>query len=519
MDNVRHSDVLYFAPKPEVEETEDKMSNITAVEGDIADGEDSSTTTSEAARSTSTRDSDAPRDTTSAVPTRNTNSGKLSVELVVRGHYNRGTSVDFDYIVQDSINRDTNKIRRELTYYNQNCRDQNVKVADLGFTLDDFVEIHTNRGVKKPANQLGLRQQQQGQQNPNLVTDDKQAFSAACNQMRVLPEYFEASLGGLNLKAKAKPVTYTVNEGGASMMGAIIGVIIAVALLAIGAGYFLFQRGLKKKKEKRREARVTHVLAASSSAEDDIDSVDEKIRKFDSRNEKIHKFDSRTAKEEKKMAGKQGSSSISARDNRLVPVNSNEQQPQQSRKGLAGMVQREMANVAAAISSERQRLAGGSAERRGQTWQTGASDPQERLENNMSGHRGGEGGAETNINASVKSGSRGEEAMEGTTRFDGSITSRNIVPNIVKVDFEDESESSSSSSDDDSDSSSSSSSSSSEDSESSSRRKARKRSERRAGAKSKGCRQSKKKKKANSKNGQGKGTSRRDSRRRSADLV
>jgi hypothetical protein len=407
--------------------------------------------------------------------------------------------VDFDYIVQDSINRDTNKIRRQLTYYNQNCRDQTVKVVDLGLTFEDFAEIHTNRGVKKPANSLGLRQEQQGQQNPSRVTNDDQAFSAACNQKKVLPEYFEASLGGLNLKAKAKPVSYSVNEGG-SNVGAIIGVIIAVAFLAIGVGYFLFQRGLKKKKEKRLEARVTHVLAASSSVEDDVDSVDEKIRKFDSRK----------TKEEKKIAGKQ-----SAGGKRLVPVNTNEQQkPQQSRRGIAGMVQREMSNMAAVVNSERQRLAGSAAAKRGQSQQSGVGDLEARLENNVS-DRGEEGSAEINT--------RGEEAAEGATGFDASNTSRNIVPNIAKVDFEDESESSSSSSSDDDSDSSSSSSSSSDDSETSSRRRSRRRSEMRASAKSKGSRQSKQKKKKvaskKSSNERQKGASRRNHRQGSPDLV
>jgi len=70
-------------------------------------------------------------------------------------------------------------------------------------------------------------------------------------------------------------------EGGSSSsLGAIIGVIVAVTLFAVGIGYLLFQRGLKKKQEKAREVKVTHLATRHVGEEDfHLDEVDEKISK------------------------------------------------------------------------------------------------------------------------------------------------------------------------------------------------------------------------------------------------
>ena len=65
-----------------------------------------------------------------------------------------------------------------------------------------------------------------------------------------------------------------------SSPGAIIGVIVAVTLFALGIGYLLFQRGLKKKQEKAREVKVTHLATRHVGEEDfHLDEVDEKISK------------------------------------------------------------------------------------------------------------------------------------------------------------------------------------------------------------------------------------------------
>jgi len=70
-------------------------------------------------------------------------------------------------------------------------------------------------------------------------------------------------------------------EGGSSSsLGAIIGVIVAVTLFAVGIGYLLFQRGLKKKQEKAPKVKVTHLATRHVGEEDfHLDEVDEKISK------------------------------------------------------------------------------------------------------------------------------------------------------------------------------------------------------------------------------------------------
>jgi len=69
-------------------------------------------------------------------------------------------------------------------------------------------------------------------------------------------------------------------EGSSSSPGAIIGVIVATALFAVGIGYLLFQRGLKKKQEKAREVKVTHLATRHVGEEDfHLDEVDDKISK------------------------------------------------------------------------------------------------------------------------------------------------------------------------------------------------------------------------------------------------
>ena len=124
------------------------------------------------------------QDTSDAGQSKRRNGGKLAVNLLVKGHYTRNLNVDFDYIVQDSINRQTHAIRRQLTMFNQNCRDQTTKIVDQGFSLEDFLVVHTSRGVKKTLDR-GRAEQQAG-----IVQDEEvQAFSSACDQ-DALVSYF-----------------------------------------------------------------------------------------------------------------------------------------------------------------------------------------------------------------------------------------------------------------------------------------------------------------------------------------
>ena len=323
LDSVSHLSVLYIEADPEVDES---VGNSTNAANGFAANTDATTATA----------------SNGDVPSKRRNDGgKLQVNLLVRGHYNRNLNVNFDLIVQDSINRETHAIRRQLTYYNQNCRDQTNKVLDEGFTLDDFLEVHTNKGVKKPVNR-GKREEQVGE-------DKIQAFSSACEQSQLLPEYFEASLGGFKLRAQGEGTTYSVDEGGSSPW-AIVGIIVAMALLAIGVGFLLFQRGLKKKQEKAREARVTHIATRQVDEEDfHLDSIDEK---FDS---------SRDMKEKMKSKGmimKSSGKKKSDFDQEGLSFD-NQGNGSQHQKGFAGLFRRELHNVTAVLTSEHMRLGKG----------------------------------------------------------------------------------------------------------------------------------------------------------------
>ena len=322
LDTVSHLSVLYIEADPEVDESVGNSTNA-------ANGFANTDTTTATA-------------TNGDVPSKRRNDGgKLQVNLLVRGHYNRNLNVNFDLIVQDSINRETHAIRRQLTYYNQNCRDQTTKVMDEGLTLDDFLEVHTNKGVKKPVNR-GKREEQVGE-------DKILAFSSACEQSQLLPEYFEASLGGFKLRAQGEGNTYSVDEGGSSPW-AIVGIIIAMALFAIGVGFLLFQRGLKKKQEKAREARVTHIATRQVDEEDfHLDSIDEK---FDS---------SRDMKEKMKSKGmimKSSGKKKSDFDQEGLSFD-NQGNVSQHQKGFAGLFRRELHNVTAVLTSEHMRLGKG----------------------------------------------------------------------------------------------------------------------------------------------------------------
>ena len=99
LDTVSHLSVLYIEADPEVDESVGNSTNA-------ANGFANTDTTTATA-------------TNGDVPSKRRNDGgKLQVNLLVRGHYNRNLNVNFDLIVQDSINRETHAIRRQLTYYN-----------------------------------------------------------------------------------------------------------------------------------------------------------------------------------------------------------------------------------------------------------------------------------------------------------------------------------------------------------------------------------------------------------------
>mmetsp|Transcript_4969 Transcript_4969/g.10434 ORF Transcript_4969/g.10434 Transcript_4969/m.10434 type:complete len:883 (+) Transcript_4969:271-2919(+) len=120
----------------------------------------------------------------------------LAVALEIRGHYSPPPEIDFDYIVQDSINRDTETIRRGLRDYNQNCREQTTMVQEEGYSEQDFAEIHSTSGARpnrgKSSNSKSSTSSSSSASSSSLPSDS--VFRTACAQGNNLPNYFETSL-------------------------------------------------------------------------------------------------------------------------------------------------------------------------------------------------------------------------------------------------------------------------------------------------------------------------------------
>ena len=73
-------------------------------------------------------------------------SKEVAVALNIKGHYSPPPEFDFEYIVNDSTNSDAEQIRRDLSEYNQNCRDHNAKVQG-GLSMSDIAEVHSTKGA------------------------------------------------------------------------------------------------------------------------------------------------------------------------------------------------------------------------------------------------------------------------------------------------------------------------------------------------------------------------------------
>ena len=101
-----------------------------------------------------------------------------------------------------------------LAYYNSACHDQNMKIDEMEYDINDFREVHTSKGVKTI-----LR---------SGNTPDEQPFSSACEQGVVLPDFFERSLtGGYVIRSGSN---LHIVEGGGGSQYAIIGGAAAAAL-------------------------------------------------------------------------------------------------------------------------------------------------------------------------------------------------------------------------------------------------------------------------------------------------
>jgi len=194
---------------------------------------------------------------------------ELAVAMQIHGHYTPPPNIDFDYIVQDSINRDTDHIRRSLRDYNEACRDQTSKVVNEGFSVEDFAEIHTMNGA--------LQNRVKGKNSPKPMGG---IFRQTCAESKFLPSYFETSLKELKarkvseVKAELYGDVYVANENRGLASWAIGPVAGFAGMIALLMGVFVFRRALGPRyADKYQEANKTEKVDVDTTANAMLDLI------------------------------------------------------------------------------------------------------------------------------------------------------------------------------------------------------------------------------------------------------
>lgn len=173
-------------------------------------------------------------------------SKELAVALNIQGHYSPPPELDFEYIVNDSINSDTERIRRDLREYNQNCRDQTAKVQS-GFSMSDFDEVHSMKGSSLN----------------NRVDGGSAVFRTVCAEGETLPTMFETSLKEISA-TKVTEIAFApiIYRKGDTLAAWAMGPVAAVSgLIAFLMGLFVFRRALGPRKvDKYRQLQKTGLV-------------------------------------------------------------------------------------------------------------------------------------------------------------------------------------------------------------------------------------------------------------------
>lgn len=161
---------------------------------------------------------------------------QLAVALEIKGHYAPPPELDFDYIVQDSINRDTATIRRGLSEYNSNCRDQKAKTDEMGLQKKDFNAVASSKGS-----------------DATSVALVDGVFSTACSSGFLTPEYFETDLKDIQARKVSEvevngvggEVVYIAEGGGSGLEPWAMGPVAGIAgLIVLLIGALVFRRAL-----------------------------------------------------------------------------------------------------------------------------------------------------------------------------------------------------------------------------------------------------------------------------------
>ena len=168
---------------------------------------------------------------------------RVTIDLEVWGHYPPSLAVDFDHIVQTSINRQTETIRQELQEYNTHCDDQIEKVDDHGFVLDDFEEIYSNKGVVSNTKLKRERNAAELIEEEELLEEEESVggvFRTACSNEVKLPKYFEESLD--TVEASKVVVTSILQEPSETPV-MVIGLLAGLMVIMLIGGFLVFRMG------------------------------------------------------------------------------------------------------------------------------------------------------------------------------------------------------------------------------------------------------------------------------------
>ena len=235
---------------------------------------------------------------------------ELAVAMQIKGHYNPPPELDFDFIVQDSINRDTPEIRRNLREYNDNCRDQSSR-TQAGYTENDYSTVVSTTGAGRPVGRFGSRDR--GENLPQLEVSAR--FSKACSSNKVLPTYFETSLKEIEAKSIRKVVVgddVIVASEDRALEDWAMGPVAAIAgLIALLVGAFVFRRAIgpryaaDKYKDSNKTKEVDMFETHRFGEGGDDSSVDSDFYSDDEEDEKGRKI---RRKEKEDMAAKGRSS-------------------------------------------------------------------------------------------------------------------------------------------------------------------------------------------------------------------
>jgi len=115
-------------------------------------------------------------------------------------------------------------------------------VYDHGYLLNDFEEIHSNKGVTTNRK----RKTQMDRQAEEQVSVDGGVFRTACSDDVKLPEYFEKSLNEIKVTTVGKTVILEEPSGTPVL---VIGLLVALLVVMVIGGFCIFRIVFKKKSD------------------------------------------------------------------------------------------------------------------------------------------------------------------------------------------------------------------------------------------------------------------------------